>query len=209
MTPKMFRIYAGNFAAKEASRNFIYSVKIIHSNINIIQRKLIYLKRSVYSHQEWSPASSKTSTFLDQKPKEQETVRFSKVPYFNVHTIKMVYSAILKFVSPMVFHKKWILTAFNGSNCYLPPSTIKYDTYILNPDLPKDHYMQIGFTEFSIGQAPEQIVSYDDLKCIRRQYGLHHYFTGIINGEIGDTYNRMAVLMSDTETYFHYGIAVS
>ena len=32
--------------------------------------------------------------------------------------------------------------------------TIKYDTFIFEPDLPKYHYIQIGFKEVSIGQAP-------------------------------------------------------
>ena len=77
--------------------------------------------------------------------------------------------------------------------------TIKYDKFIFNPDLPKDHYIQIGFKEVSIGISPEQIVFYNDLKCISRQYGLYHYFTGTINGAMGDTYNHMEISVSDTE----------
>ena len=88
------------------------------------------------------------------------------------------------------------------------PPTIKYGTFIFNPDLPKDYYIQIGFKDISIGQAPEQIVLYNDLRCIHRQYELRHYVTGTIHGAIGDTYNFMRVLVSDTEKYFHYGIAV-
>ena len=87
----------------------------------------------------------------------------------------------------------------------VPPPTIKYDTFIFNPDLPKYHYIQIGFKEVSIGQSPEQIVLYDDLKCIHRKYGLRHYATGTIHGEMGDTYNRMAsdrVLVSYEEQEF-------
>ena len=38
------------------------------------------------------------------------------------------------------------------------PPTIKYENFILNPDLRKYHYIQIGPKEVSIGQAPEQIV---------------------------------------------------
>ena len=60
--------------------------------MNRNQSKSIDLQRSMYSNQEWPPASIKTSNFIDQKPKEQETVCFSKVLYFNVHTINMVYS---------------------------------------------------------------------------------------------------------------------
>ena len=35
--------------------------------------------------------------------------------------------------------------------------TIKYDTFIFDAGLLKDHYIQIGFKEVSIGQAPENI----------------------------------------------------
>ena len=82
------------------------------------------------------------------------------------------------------------------------PSTIKYDTFIFDPDLPKYHYIQIVFKEVSIGQAPEHIVFYDEVKCLRFQHGLRHYVTGNINGENCDTYNRIAILVSDTEKLF-------
>ena len=62
--------------------------------------------------------------------------------------------------------------------------------------------MQVGFKEVSIGQYPELIVFYDDKKCIRRQYGLLHYVTGTMHGAIGDTYNLMGILVSDTEKLF-------
>ena len=42
----------------------------------------------------------------------------------------------------------------------------------------------------------------DDLKCIRRQYGLRHCVTGCIHGAIGDTYNRMVILVSNIEKLF-------
>ena len=48
----------------------------------------------------------------------------------------------------------------------LPP-TIKYDKFIFNPDLPKDHYIQIGSKEISILKSPKQIIFYNDLICIR------------------------------------------
>ena len=50
--------------------------------MNINQKKSIDLQRSMYSNQECSPTSSKTSTFSDQKAKEQETVCFSKGAIF-------------------------------------------------------------------------------------------------------------------------------
>ena len=41
----------------------------------------------------------------------------------------------------------------------VPPPTIKYDKFFFNPDLPKDHYIQIGFKDVSIVQYSEQIFS--------------------------------------------------
>ena len=82
------------------------------------------------------------------------------------------------------------------------PPTIKYDRFIYKPDLPKYHYIQIGFKEVSIGQAPEHIVFYYDLKCICCQYGFRHYVTGTIHGAMGDTYNCMVILVSDTKKIF-------
>ena len=121
ITPETFRIYVRNVPAKESSHNFIYSVKRLHSKINRNQRELIYLQLQMHSNQEWLPASRKTSTFLDQKLKEQETDCFSNVPYFNVHTMNMVYSAILNLLLAMMIQNKWIFTAFEGSKCWFTP----------------------------------------------------------------------------------------
>ena len=123
---------------------------------------------------------------------------FSKVQYFNVHTIKMVYSFILNLLFAMMFHKSLSRQLQEDQNSS-PPPTIKYETFIFNPDLLKYHYIKIGFKEVSIGQYPEHIVSFGDLKCIHRQYGLHHYATGTIHGSKSHTYNGMAISVSDTE----------
>ena len=70
------------------------------------------------SNQEWSPTSSNTSTFLDQQAKEQENgMFFTKDPYINVHTINIVYSAMLNLIHAMMHHRKLILTDFEGSKC--------------------------------------------------------------------------------------------
>ena len=76
ITPETFRIYTRNLPAKDASLNFIYSVKRLHSRINRNQSKSIDLQQRMYSNQNWSPASRNTITFLDQKANEQETELF-------------------------------------------------------------------------------------------------------------------------------------
>ena len=48
ITPETFWIYAINVPEKEAYHNFIYSVKILHSKVNINQRKLVDFKCFLY-----------------------------------------------------------------------------------------------------------------------------------------------------------------
>ena len=102
-----------------------------------------------------------------------------------------------------------VLDIFQRIKMLVYSPTIKYDEFIFDFDLLKDYYIQIGFKEVSIGQAPEQIVFYNTLNLIRRQYGWHDYVIGSIHSRMGDTYNRMAIWVNDIEKYFPYGIAVS
>ena len=50
--------------------------------------------------------------------------------------------------------------------------------------------------------APENIHFNDAVKCFRRQYGLRHYVSGTIHSAMGDTYNRMAISVSDFEKQY-------
>ena len=45
------------------------------------------------------------------------------------------------------------LESFQMVNMSACPPTIKYDKFTFNPDLPKDHYIQIRLKKVSIGQA--------------------------------------------------------
>ena len=90
---------------------------------------------------------------------------------------------------------------------FFPP--IKYNTLFFDLGLSKYYYIQVGFKNVSIGQAPEHIFYINGVKWIRRQYGLCHYVTGTIHSALGDSYNQMAILVSNVEICFHYGIVVS
>ena len=43
-----------------------------------------------------------------------------------------------------------------------------------------------------MGCSPEIIEEVNDIKAIRRQYGLRHYVTSTVHGAMGDTYHKMA-----------------
>ena len=200
ITPDTFCIYARNVPAKEASRNFIRSVERIH--IEYTKRKCIDLQRRMYSHQEWSSATTKTSTFLDSRAKEQETLCFFKGAIFQCTFNQDGSFSQAQLSLCYDIPSTEDLDNFRRIKMLVFPPTRKYDSFDFDPHLPKDHYIQLGFKEVSISQAPETIYYYDDIKCIRRQYGLRHYVTGTIHSAMGDTYNRMAISVSNVDKLF-------
>ena len=108
----------------------------------------------MYSNQEWSPNSRKISTFIDLKPRKQEN---KKQYVFKGGIFKCTYNQ-----DGVFSHSKLALCydvpkqidpdRFQRIKMLVPPPTIKYDTFIFNPELPKDHYIQIGFKDVSIVQ---------------------------------------------------------
>ena len=101
--------------------------------------------------------------------------------------------------------KKWSWKILKDQNFSVPPHYQVWHIYFqpwLNERSLHSNRFQRCFKEVSIGQDPEQIGFYDDLKWIHLQYGLHHYVTGTIHGAKGDTYNRMVISVSDTENIF-------
>ena len=82
------------------------------------------------------------------------------------------------------------------------PSIIKYNSFEFNSNLSKLHYISLRLKEIIIEQSPENIHHQNDMKCIRRQYGLRHYVTGTIYSAMGDTYNRMAISVSDIQKIY-------
>ena len=156
----------------------------------------------MYSNQKCFLASRKTSTFLYQKAKEPETVCFfkdamSQCTYNRYSVFSHSQLAICYYVTQQID-----LDRFRRITMFVSPTTIKYATFIFNPDLPKDHNIKIFFKEVSIGQAPEQIFLCGDLKCTRHQYGLCHYVTGNFHGAMGDTYNCMTILVIHNKKSF-------
>ena len=119
ITSETFQIYAVNVPAKESSHNFIYYVKIILSKINRNQRKSIYFQRHINGVciiiDNGHLITEIPVLFLINNRKNKKLYVFSRVTYSNVHTIKMVYSVILDLLFAMMFHKKFILTDFRGS----------------------------------------------------------------------------------------------
>eukprot|EP00957_Ditylum_brightwellii_P189197 14401587-Ditylum_brightwellii.AAC.1 len=68
---------------------------------------------------------------------------------------------------------------------------------------PKQHYLDCGFAENSVGLAPEwvQSVRYN-LQAQQKKYGLKHRVTSTIHVAMGDTLSRAAIEISRDNTSF-------
>ena len=152
----------------------------------------------MHSNQEFSAASTKTSTFIYKKRKNKKLCIFTKEPYFNAHTINMVYSAILKLLFAMIFRNHLILIKFEGSKFQFPPllssmthlfSTLNYPNITTFKQVSQRFLLDKLLNRFFCG----------DLKCIHCQCILRHYSNRTIHGAICDKYNHIEILVSDIE----------
>ena len=63
--------------------------------------------------------------------------------------------------------------------------------------------MSTGFIEVNIETAPERINFNNDLKCLRKKHGIRHYVTGTMHSHMGDTFNSMAISISEVSKPFN------
>ena len=202
ITPDTFRIYARNIPAKEASRNFVESVKRIYNKEEYIIRQSIDLQRQRYSHQDWTAATSETKNFLDQMSKEPEIICFFKGAVYQCTFNKDGFFSQSQLALCYDLPSQNDVDNFRKIKVLVFPSTIKYDSFKFDPNIPKSHYISLGFKEVAMEQTPENIHHLHDMKYVRRQYGLRHYVTGTIHSAMGDTYNRMAISVSDIQKIY-------
>ena len=95
------------------------------------------------------------------------------------------------------------LDCFRSIQMLAFPNTIKYDSFQFDATKTENYYIStLGFKKVTITVAPENICFKDDVKCMRKQYGLRHYVTGTIHSAMGDTYNKMAISISDIQKQY-------
>ena len=82
--PSTMRLYSKKIPAREASRQFVASVRRSVNNNEYIERKSEDVEKSMYLHQDWVTASETTSTILEQKVKEPRTILFFRGAIFEM-----------------------------------------------------------------------------------------------------------------------------
>lgn len=197
ITPETFRIYARQIPAKQASKDFIESVKQHYPDC--LERKAIDSEKRRYSNQEWRSASPTTITALESKLKEPERLLFFKGAIYqctyNEDGVFSQSQLALLYDVP----QQEDIDNFRKINILLFPPNIKLDGFEFDPSKPKSYYIStLNFKEVKIGLSMENIEYLpNDVQAVRRQYGLRHFITGTIHGAMGDTYYIMATSVSN------------
>lgn len=193
ITPSTFRVYSKQVPAKEAAKNFLISVRAtIPPNERIHRKSLDYEKRR-RSRRDWVMSSESTSTALESRLKEPRELLF-----FRGAVYQCTYNEDEKFnQSQHAFcfdlPSQEDVDMFRPVKVLLFPPTMKYENFQYRPDLPKQYYLEKGFTEISMTTAPERIQYLsNDIQGKRKQYGLKHYISGTIHSTMGDQYKSMA-----------------
>lgn len=193
ITPSTFRCYAMQVPAKEAARNFLATVRaLIPANLIRHAKSLDYEKRRT-SRLDWALASESTSTVLESKVKEPRDLLF-----FRGAIYQCTYNQDEKFnQSQLAFcfelPQQDDLDLFRPVRVLLFPTTLKFEDFSFDPNATKDHYINQGFVEISMGVSPERIKYLNnDVQAFRKQYGLKHHVSGTIHSIMGDTKGKLA-----------------
>ena len=202
ITPDTFRAYARNVPSKIASRDFISSVQRTYQEDQLTFKYSIDLERRRYSHQDWVDASDLTRSFLDQQVKEQDTLCFFKGAIFQFTFNDNSNSMFSQSQLCLCYHPpdQESLDNFRSIKILAFPNTIKYDNFEFDDTKDEEYYISnLGFKKVTVTVAPERICYCNDIKSMRKQYGLRHYVTGTLHSAMGDTHHKMALSISDVQ----------
>ena len=202
ITPSTYRLYGKKFPAKEATRQFVDSVRQTILANDICLKIADDVEKSRYSHGEWLRASETTQNFLNQHLKEPDTLLFFRGAIYEfTYNVDDIFSqgqmAILYDLPSQDIldrNKKIKILA-------APPGLHDIDDW--DSEAPKQYYLDKGYSEVSIGIAPERTQSIGaDIQAQRKQYGLKHRVTSTIHAAMGDTLSRVAIEVSRNNSSF-------
>ena len=202
ITPSTYRLYGKKFPAKEATRQFIIGVRQNIAPSDLREKHADDVERSRYSHGEWLHASEQTQSVLNQRLKEPDTLLFFRGAIYEfTYNIEEKFSQgqmALLFDLPSQDN----INRNKKINILAAPPGLQ-DIEDWDETLPKEYYLNQGYTEVKIGIAPERTQSVGrDLQAQRKQYGLKHRVTSTIHAAMGDTLSRVAIEISRSNSSF-------
>ena len=200
---RTYRLYSKKVPAKAASRQYAERVRRCLQRNEYISRTALDVQKQRFSHSDWVAASQSTIDQIELIKKEptelllfrggQYEFTFNKENEFSQSQMALLYDLPSQEDVDSVKKIK-ILCA--------PPGLKNYAIDIGN--VTKEDLLSEGFTEVSIGIAPERTLALkNNIQAKRKQYGLQHRVTNTIHGAQGQTLLQMATEISLTNPDFN------
>jgi predicted GIY-YIG superfamily endonuclease len=199
--PSTMRLFSKKIPAREASRQFVASVKRQVASNEYIERLAEDLEKPVNSRADWIQATENTSHKMEQKVKEPQLLLFFRGAIF-----EMTFNAEGQFSNTqtcILFDIPSVddLQNWRKIKVLKTPTGLREITF--DPDASKEDYIEKGFVEVSVGIAPGRTQYLGGgIQSKRKQYGLKHHFTSTIHAAMGDTLSSMAIEISFANSNF-------
>ena len=200
---RTYRLYSKKVPAKQASRQYAERVKRCLDRNEYISIIASDVEKPRLSHSEWYAATNITIdqiAHIRKEPTELLLFRGGQYEFtFNKENVFSQSQMALLYDLPSVddvrnFRQFKILCA--------PPGLKDFSINI--DDTSKQELLDEGFTEVSIGIAPDRTLGLkNNMQAKRKQYGLQHRVTNTIHGAQGQTLPQMATEISKADPDFN------
>lgn len=202
IVPSTFRVYSKRVPAVDAAKEFISNVKRTIRSSEIRVRVSKDLQKSRYTTSDWRPASSDTSNKLEEKIKPPNQLLFFRGAVYECtynHKNGLFNQSQIALLYDLPEHRT--IENWKPVKVLIAPPALKDVQFDMS--LPKEQFILNGFKEVDIDPCPERPITISRvLQAQRKQYGLKHRVTGTIHAAMGDTYDSMASMISETDKNF-------
>jgi len=201
ISPSTYRIYARQVPAKEATNNFMTSIRNQIPPQEQCERQSVDESKNRYSHNGWQTASDQISTLLNAKVKEPNVLTFFKGALFNfTYNAEGQYSQSQQALC-YDLPSQDALDRFARINLLAFPIGLK--DFDFDSTKTKEYYISLGFHQVQVEAKYGFTHSLpNDIQAKRRQYGIKPYFSGTIHSVMGDTFTSIATSVSATSSSF-------
>ena len=200
--PSTFRVYSRKVPAVAAAREFIANVRRKIPAADIITRLSKDIQKARYTTSDWRTATDEVSSKLEEQVKPPHQLLFFRGAVyectyndsngkFNQSQIALLYN----------MPTEDTLGQWKPVKVLIAPPALKDVEFDMSK--PKEFFIDKGFVETDIKTCPERPIFLSRImQGQRKQYGLKHRVTGTIHAAMGDTYESMATMISETDKDF-------
>ena len=200
ITPDAFRLYGKKFPAKQASNDYINSVKQQLNNSDYIECVAEDIEKPHDSHQEWIPATERTKNLLDNQLKEQRKILFFKGALFQFTFNQDKEFSQSQLCLLLKIPTRRDLSIFKKIEVLVAPPGLKWTTY--DSEKQEEEYIAEGWRKQLVGTSTDRTHRISStVQAKRHQYGLKHHVTSTIHASMGDTISKIVTEICNSSQF--------